>query len=254
MDWAKRRQSVVWAIFGSVFVAVLIIIGIAVFYKTPTCLDNTQNQGEAGVDCGGPCAKACVADVKPAQVRFARAVVPGADRTDVIAYVDNPNTGEAAHAVPATVEVYDANHALLATRDVTFDLTPGGMTPVFVEGIVSGAATVSQTFFTIHDADVQWIRSAQKPVVPAVQDIVWQNTDQPRVGATLVNPIAQPFTNVFLIATVFDASGNAIAASRTVVASVPSQGTAQAIFTWNVPFSAPPARVEVVPLVFVRGL
>lgn len=254
MDWSRRRQSIVWAIFGSALVALLITIGISVFYKTPTCLDNKQNQGEAGVDCGGPCAKACVADVQPAKVRFVRAVVPGVNRTDVIAYVDNPNTGEAAHGAVATVEVYDTSHALLASKEVTFDLAPGGVTPVFVEGMLSGTTPVSQAFFTIHDAQVQWIRSTQKPVVPAAQNIVWQNTDMPRVTATLVNPVATPFTNVFLIATVFDASGTAIAASRTVVANVPSQGTAQAIFTWNVPFTAPPARVEVVPLVFVRGL
>lgn len=243
-----------WAIIGSAIVALLIIVGIAVFYKTPTCIDKVQNQGETGVDCGGPCAHACIADVKPAQVRFARAVVASVNRTDVIAYIDNPNTGEAAHGVQAQVEVYDANHTLLASRAVAFDLTPGAMTPVFVQGILDSNTPVSQTFFTIDDAGVQWIRTTEKPTVPGVQNIVWQNNDMPKVGATLTNSVAKPFTNIELIATVFDASSTAIAASRTIVPNLPSQGTAQAVFTWNIPFASAPARVEVVPVTPVRAL
>jgi hypothetical protein len=153
-----------------------------------------------------------------------------------------------------SVTVYDANHTLLASRDVTFDLTPGGMTPVFITGILSSNTPVTQTFFEIDDAGVQWIRSSQKPVVVSSQNILWQNTTAPRVTATLVNPIAKAFTNVRLVATVFAADGTAIAASSTIVPNVPSQGSAQAVFTWNVPFASAPARVEVVPVVSVRAL
>ncbi len=32
---------------------------LQVCYVSPTCSDGTQNQGEAGVDCGGPCPTAC---------------------------------------------------------------------------------------------------------------------------------------------------------------------------------------------------
>ena len=252
MDWSTRRQSIVWAIFGSALVSLLVIMGIAIFYKTPTCLDQKQNQGEVGTDCGGPCSRACIADVKDAQVRFARAIVPAAGRTDVIAYVDNPNAGTAASGLRATVELYDEHHALLASREVTFDLPPAATVPIFVEGIIAGSPAVTQTFFTIDAASGQWIRTSSKPVKPDVQDIVWQGGNQPRVTATLSNPIAQPLTNVRLIATVFDADNQAIAASRTVVANLPAQGTAPMVFTWNVPFASEPARVEVVPLTDVR--
>lgn len=254
MDWATRRRAIVWAIFGSAGIALLIILGIAIFYKTPTCLDNKQNQGEVGVDCGGPCAHACITDEKPPQLRFARAVVPSADRTDVIAYVDNPNADAAAHGVAATVEVYDANHALLASKQVTFDLTPSALTPVFIDGILPNSTPVTQTFFTIDTEHVQWIRTTKKPTIPTFKNIAWDNSSAPRVSVTLVNPVAQPLTNVVLVATVFDASGQAIAASRTIVANLPSQGTAQAFFTWNVPFESAPARVDVAPVVTVHAL
>lgn len=253
MDWSTRRRSIVWAIFGSAIVSLLIIIGISVFYKTPTCLDQKQNQGETGTDCGGPCSRACTADVRNAQVSFARAIVPSADRTDVIAYVANPNPNAAASDVHATVELYDEHHALLATREVTFDLPAASTVPVFVEGMIAGSPPVTQTFFTIDDGSAQWVRAAGKPTLPSVKDITWQDGSQPRVTATLVNPVAQTFTNIRLVATVFDADNQAIAASRTLVGTLPSQGSASMVFTWNVPFASTPARVEIVPLAGVRA-
>lgn len=254
ITWAQRRQWIVYSIFGAFAVALVAVIAIAIFYKTPTCIDNTQNQGETGVDCGGPCSHACVADERPPQVRFARAIASAPGRTDVIAYVDNPNADAAANDVHATVEVYDSNHALLARQTVTFDVATGSTVPVFVEGIVqNNPAVVTQTFFTIDTASLQWIRTSGKPTNLGVQDIVWQEGINPRVSATLVNPFAKTLANIRLIAVVFDANDQAIAASRTLVSTLPSQGTAPLIFTWNTPFSSPAARVEVVPVIPVTA-
>jgi hypothetical protein len=255
MDWAKKRQALVLAIFAAVGIALVTVISIAIFYKTPTCTDGKQNQGETGLDCGGPCARACVVDVRPAQVRFARAVASAPGRTDVIAYVDNPNQDAAAHAVRANVEAYDANHTLLAKREVMFDLPSGGTVPVYVEGLVSSSTSaVTQTFFTLDPASITWIRVSGKPIVPAVQNIQWQGGSMPRVSATLSNPLAQAASNITLIAVVFDSSGQAIAASRTFVSTLPPQGTAPLIFTWSIPFTSAPARVDVVPIIPVRAL
>jgi hypothetical protein len=81
-----------------------------------------------------------------------------------------------------------------------------------------------------------------------VENIVPKEGTAPRITATLVNPLAQPFYNTTLVATIFDEGGNVIAASATLVPTLPSQGTAPLIFTWNEPFSAPVARVEILPV------
>lgn len=254
MDWAHRRQWIVYSIFGAVAVALIATIAIAILYKTPTCIDNKQNQDETGIDCGGPCSHACVADVQPLKYSFARAIMSTPGRTDVIAYVVNPNANAAAKGARATVEVYDSTHALLARQEVTFDVATAGTVPVFVEGIVqNNPAVVTQTFFTIDPASVQWIRTTGKPTNLSVQNIVWQDGAMPRVSATLVNPFAKTLANIRLVAVVFDANDQAIAASRTLVATLPSQGTAPLIFTWNTPFTSPAARVEVVPIIPVTA-
>ncbi|KND50249.1 MAG: hypothetical protein AB202_04025 [Parcubacteria bacterium C7867-007] len=252
MDWSTRRRSIVYAVIGSVIGVLLIIVGISIFYDTPTCMDKKQNQDETGIDCGGPCARACVADVKDAQVRFARAVSPAPTRTDVIAYVENPNANAYARGVRATVELYDVQRALLATRTVTFNLPAGAVLPIFVQGMLTSDIPVAQTFFTIDESSTQWTRTTIKPLFPSVKDVQWRTGDQPRVTATVVNPVAEILTNTQLIATVFDANNEAIAASRTLVGSLPSQGTAPIVFTWNVPFIREPARVEIIPITEVR--
>jgi len=54
-------------IYGSVFAGILFLILLS-FYNSnfkpaPTCSDGKQNQGEEGVDCGGPCADCAIRDL-----------------------------------------------------------------------------------------------------------------------------------------------------------------------------------------------
>lgn len=247
MDWAQRRQLIVIATF--VVGIGLVIAGalFAIFYQVPSCMDRTQNQGESGVDCGGPCSTVCTAQTLAPQVRFVRAVVPQPGRTDVIAYIDNPNSTAAAANVRGTVELYDANHALLAKMDTTFDLPPATSVPVFLPAVAFGNQQITQAFLTIDESSLHWSRAAGKPTLPTVtgRTIDPSNT---RITATLNNVTAQPIERITVIATVFDAADMAIAASKTIVAELPAQGSAPLVFTWNVPFSGNAARVEIVPI------
>ena len=63
-----------------------------------------------------------------------------------------------------------------------------------------------------------------------------------------MNTTARALSGVRLVATVFGTDGNALAASATIVQTVPAQGSAQAIFTWPALFTQAVSRVEIVPL------
>jgi hypothetical protein len=96
---------------------------------------------------------------------------------------------------------------------------------------------------------VYWYRYTDtRPTVP-VSDVRLTEGDAPRVTATITNTTAYPILDLPVVVTLFDASNNAIAASRTVVNDVPPMQDAAIVFTWNAPFSAAPAREEVLPLV-----
>ena len=259
MDWASRRRFIIFALVAAVALAFLAVVGIATLYKTPSCSDGKQNQGEAGVDCGGPCPYLCASEVSAAKVLFTRLVSNEAGRTDVIASVENPNGGAAAKAVPYVLELYGvAGNTLVRHVNGTIDLPPAATVPVFVPGVSQGGQEVTSAFLTIGADAPKWYKTARDPrVLPVVTNTTLGGTvAAPRIDAVLSNASVMPMNDVRAIVLVHsashedgDASGDVIAASQTVVPLVPAQGQATATFTWNGAFPETPATIEVVPII-----
>ncbi|MDB4991792.1 MAG: hypothetical protein JWL75_37 [Parcubacteria group bacterium] len=253
MDWAKHREWMVITVLGAVVLAAIIILGFAIFYKTPTCTDGKMNGDETGIDCGGTsCSTICSAEAQPAQIRFARSLMQSG-RSDLIAYIDNPNTKAYALNTHFTITIYRQDgHTLV--RHAVLSIPSNSSTPLYIPGISS--APVQQVFVTFDPGYPVWVRSsADAKTAPKASNISVVNTDsRPVITAIITNQTAYPATNVPLIATVFDANGTVIAASQTVLPLLSPQSNTQAVFTWNEPFSAPYARVDIVPLIALPTL
>ncbi|HVW82837.1 MAG TPA: hypothetical protein VHC68_02760 [Candidatus Paceibacterota bacterium] len=250
MSWAARRRATILGGIGLVVVAALIVIFYPVVHHAPTCSDRTQDQGEAGVDCGGPCPYLCQSQVEAPVVRFTQAFSPAAGKTDVIAYVDNPNQSAYAKNVPYALALYGADNVLLGRTTGTLELPPASTVPVFVANLPTGGQEAAHAFLQIDPASVAWQAGADTRLMPAVGSPSIGGTPQSaRVVAELTDPYAAPIDNVTVIASVFDAAGNVIDASRTLLPEIPAQGSAEATFTWNESFPSPPARIDVLPIV-----
>ena len=243
-----RRRLIILGIIAVVLAATLTIFYFANYHTAASCFDNKQNQKEEGIDCGGTCSYLCTASVQPPSVRFVRPLSPVPGRTDVIAYIDNPNTDSAARALPFTIELYDERNEVVVTKEGVVDLPPASTVPIYVPALSSGSQSVVRAFITFDTPQHLWYRFAEKQTVPQVGDIRIDQSGMPRITATASNPSVTSFTNTVFIATVFDAEGNAIAASRTIAQSIPVQGSAGLVFTWTQPFTAPVSRVEVIPI------
>lgn len=90
---AKRDIKRVFIFF--VYLVLLALVLLALYFKLkkdPSCFDGKQNQGEAGVDCGGPCV-ACseIIKLEPLEIRSVEWVHDTEKKYDVIASVRNPN-------------------------------------------------------------------------------------------------------------------------------------------------------------------
>jgi hypothetical protein len=249
MSWALRRRLIIIGLIA----AVIALLG-GVFYFTtvrsaPSCIDGKQNQGEEGIDCGGTCSYFCSASQAAPATRFVRAVSPSAGRTDVIAYIDNPNASSAASGLHYTIELYSPTNTIVAKKEGTVDLPPSSTVPVFVPNFFSGSATVARAFITFDTPTHLWYRYEDARVVPKVSNIVLTGGEMPRVRAIAVNATTVPLKNVVFIVTVFDETGDAIAASQTIAPSIPAQGSAPLVFTWPTPFLKPVGRIEVIPVI-----
>jgi hypothetical protein len=251
MSWAARRRFIILLIVGAIAVAFLAVVSIATFYKAPSCTDGVQNQAETGIDCGGPCPYLCVAEQQPPTVLFTKALSNGIGRTDVIASVENKNATAAAKNVPYRVTLYGSDQALIQEVTGTLDLPPGATIPVYIPGIDLGKQTAVRAFFSIAASAPKWFTlGANARSVPLVSNTKQSGTiSAPRIEAILTNPTVTPFGNVQTIVIVHDKNGDVIAASQTVVSSIPAQGEATATFTWNSAFLDVPASIEVVPII-----
>jgi hypothetical protein len=246
--WAMNRKRIILILIGGVVVILIALTLVATLYKTPTCFDTRQNQGETGVDCGGPCNALCTPEVTAPVARFVRQLSPQAGRTDVIAYIDNKNANAAMAGARFTITLYGSDNIVIAKKDGTVDLPPHTSVPVFIPGFYSGAQTVARAFVSFDTSSFAWKKfTGTMPTFP-ISDISISSEDAARITATVSNITATPFYRLPVIITVFDASDNAIAASQTLITTLPPMYSAPVTFTWNTPFSAAPARVEIIPL------
>ncbi len=123
------------------------------FYQPAGCFDNKQNQGETGVDCGGPCALSCERlTIKPVEALWSRAVPLKENAYDLVAQVNNPNPNFGLGQVKYNFKVYDSGNQLLAQKSGVDYILPGqkkylieanvalAKTPAKVEIIIDAAA------------------------------------------------------------------------------------------------------------------
>ncbi|HRH24542.1 MAG TPA: hypothetical protein PK109_03070 [Candidatus Paceibacterota bacterium] len=250
MSWAAERRTLILAIVGVVILAIASFFAYQFFHQAPSCTDGKQNQEEEGIDCGGTCTYLCAAKLVAPSVSFARELPQNGGRTDVIAYIKNPNPSAAAKGVAYTVELYNAERAVVATKKGTVDLAPALETPVYIPNFNSGNQEVDRVFISIDNTLYRWFRFTEEPKVPTVASPQVSGTEAaPRVTAVVTNPFPTALKNIKLVATVFDGEGNAIAASQTVVPTLIPQGRADAVFTWNAPFPGIVSRIDVKPIV-----
>jgi hypothetical protein len=179
-----------------------------------------------------------------------RQLSPVQGRTDVIAYIDNTNANAAMKGAKFTITLYGPDNIIVAEKTAMADLPPKSTVPVFIPGFYSGLQTVARAFLTFDTSSYNWYRYEDTRPVLATSNIILSGGDAtPRLTADVSNPTALSLFRVPVVATVFDAQNNAIAASATVLEEIPPMGTASAVFTWNAPFPATPAKEEVIPLV-----
>lgn len=249
MSWAARRRTLFLTIFFIVVGFGAAALGIATLYQTPTCSDAKQNQDELGVDCGGSCARLCAFEARDPVIKFVRAIKAASDRTDVIAYVDNQNVGAAAHAAPYRLDLYGSDNILVASVTGSLELPPSTTVPVFAAGVFSGSHTVARAFLTFPET-LSWERyTDERPRLSVSEISITDSAIAPRVTVSIGNPTFSPLFNIPVVAAVFDEAGNAIAASRTILERLPPQSSAQAVFTWRIPFSSKGVRVDITPQV-----
>lgn len=248
-SWAHRRQLM----YGSiVFTFLAIVIGVPTYFiffnNAPTCFDGKMNANETGVDCGGSCERACARDVLPEPiVSWVRPFSVARGLNNLVAYVQNPNVNYTAEPIPYIFLVYDDENVLLGTREGFARVPPTKTFPIFEPAFDAGTREPSKAVFEF-TAPAVWNKfETEKPEFDVIDERVLNATSSPTIKASLLNKTINKYTNVEVVAIIYNKEGNAFAASKTVVDIIRGNSEAPLVFTWPKGFTEEISKVEIIP-------
>jgi Mg-chelatase subunit ChlD len=234
--WAFWRRVQYGTGFGLFWLLVFGFIYVQFLYVTPTCLDGKQNGDEKGTDCGGSCNRICSFEVATPVATWARSFRVTDGQYNAVAYIENTNRIAAAPKISYTFGLYD-EQGLITERKGTTILPPDSVYPIFEAKITTGSRIPTQTFITLDPVDV-WLPAETGRDQFTITDRKLSGADDtPKLEAKIRNNALTKADEVEVVATIFDASGNALTSSRTFIDDFAPRSEATAVFTWPEPIA-----------------
>ncbi len=216
-------------LYGGLFLIILALIiwwlvGL-VYTPNPTCFDNSKNQGEEGVDCGGPCLSCTIKTLTPIAIQN-KYVIPVGNEVGIVVELVNKNIGWAAKSFDYTITLKDQFGASLQAISGSSFVYGGELKDVVVPLVSVHSTTVASVDMSIQNP--QWVTSDSfsKPAIE-VQDTGTLYDQGIVVQAKINNKDAQSFINAQVLALVFNRAGALIGASKTRVDSLPTSESKQ---------------------------
>ncbi len=221
MDDMERYQKK-QIIIGSIFVGSLLILGVGgflLFSGGESCLDGVQNQGEEGIDCGGPCAQECVVMGKPLQVLWSRSFQSGEGVYDLAAKIQNPNPEIGAGSFDYEFKVYGSGGKIIATRAGSSYILPGESRYV-VEPVLRLDEAPLRTAFSV--SEPVWAKSKIGVIELAVKNRDYKVSSPGSItfseaSGTVVNNSDFDFDKTEVSVVLLDKRGNAVAVNKTEI-------------------------------------
>lgn len=221
MDIRRAKQVIYGSFYLIVIGSILTAAWFSVVKPPASCFDARQNQGEEGVDCGGPCVLACI----PANVQKLVATgdvslfpsTPG--HYTLLAEVANRNAGFAVPLMEYKFDLYGATGTFLGSIPGTSYIYGGEVKYLLAPNVAVPADAVSAMLVI---PPPTWVPSETLGVVPRF------NNPLPITGSELssstitvhgriVNGDIATFRNILVVAIFRGAAGTVFGASQTKV-------------------------------------
>jgi len=246
-SWSLQRQLIVLGIIIAVL-AVPLSYALFTYVNQPaSCFDTKRNQGEVGVDCGGPCTLVCETHVTDIIVRWSRALKVLSGVYDAVAFVENPNFQAGVRELSYTFTLYDAHNVVIAERKGTTHINPSEQFVVYEPALLTGTRVPVRTFFEFTSSP-RWERVlVEDPGLFVKNNRLSEIEVRPRLQSIVVNPSLSNLEHVVITALLFDKNDNAVAVGKTEVDYLPKGSEQPITFTWPQKFEREP-EVCTVPL------
>ncbi|MFA6006701.1 MAG: hypothetical protein WC764_03185 [Candidatus Paceibacterota bacterium] len=248
MSWSLKRQLIVLLIL---FVFLGMFAGLALLLNKPalSCFDNKQNQGEEGVDCGGPCNNFCPNAVNDPIVRWSRVLPVRAQQFDAVAYIENPNPTAGLSKVDYTFRLYDAKNSPIVERKGSTFINPGEKFALYEPNVDVGNAVPVRAFLELKKPSegYPWrkirVASDARPNL-TIRSKQFDDSTGNSVTASMANESLADGHAIRIVAVLYDSNGNVTGASSTFVDVIKGGAEVPIVFTWPNRFTENPANLE----------
>jgi len=240
--WARQRQ-IYYLVGVFVFFALIGLVLFLIYRPRPSCFDGVQNQAEAGVDCGGPCAIACAPAVIPLKIYWTRPLLVAPGWYDIATQVENTNLALGVRQAGYTIYLYDNENNLLIKRTGSTFINPGEKFVIFENRLITNGREAKQAFLEF-DKDLVWEKAQTVPKIITVERENFVETPRPQLKIRVTNQTLDILSDVKLTAVLSDADNNAFAASATLIDRLGPNESRLVFLTWPSSFTSPPSSFD----------
>lgn len=243
-----------------VYLVIFGLMGTGFYYlfrTKPTCTDKIQNQGEAGVDCGGPCA-VCAEMPKADNLKvIEKAIVPGeTGKYDALMKIVNPNSRLGAASFDYSFNLLDGAGRIIAKSAGSSFVLPGQTKYILAFNMVSDAKPESMDFEISSFEWSQFSEFEEPDITVYAKEFSLASGGEPgfaRLKAKMRNQSGFDFHEISAVSVIRGGDGTPIAVNETNFNDVRSSEEREVNFSWNSPFAIDPvtAKIEIIPEVDV---
>jgi hypothetical protein len=251
MSWALRRQIKYLFIVFLFAGFILFLFLMPVIFKESTCFDGKQNQGETGIDCGGPCLLVCKQETIAPIILWSRAFPVVGNSYNLVAYVENRNKDAGVVLASYEFRIYDTNNKLLGRREGKTFIPPNQQFAIFESRFDAGLSSPKSVTFEFLPP-LTWVK--KEPTLQSlpirVSNIIFNdNPETPTLSAIINNDSFYDLPEFEVVAILYDEKNNAINASKTKKDRLSNNSNLSVYFTWPEILSSTPVTQDVMILI-----
>jgi Mg-chelatase subunit ChlD len=207
------------------------------YYAPPNCFDGILNGEETFEDAGGVCVQIDPTTVTPPSVLWVKSFEVEAGQYNVVAYVENLNQMAATPAQEYTFQLFNQK-VMVAERSGVTVLPPNSAYPIFEGRIFTDdQAEVTQTRLVMKPSEDWRPASTGRDQFRSIDIELLGADSRPRLNVEIENTSLNSAQNVEVVATIFNTSGVAVAASQTYIESIAARSTKDITFSWPNPLT-----------------
>ncbi|MBI4118365.1 MAG: hypothetical protein HY455_02440 [Parcubacteria group bacterium] len=247
LSWAAKRRLFYLAIVAGFFLVILALPLYLSLQEPASCFDKKQNQGETGVDCGGPCEGVCSLQTADLIVLWSRALQGTEGVYDAVALVENPNPKAGVRQIAYSFELFDADNLLVVERRGRTFVNPNSRFAIYESGIQTGERVPVRTRFSF-EGPPEWIRAEKvAPTLIVKNRVLEEESPSPKLRAVLENDSLMDARDITVVALLFDGEDNLVGVGKTAVGELLRESERAITFVWSEPFASKPIRIDILP-------